>query len=871
MGERLHEARSGPARAAPARAPSPVARRDAPAERAAARFAAGGPAPACLSCACGRACAHKSPPVASQGGGAPLPVELRAPLEARTGADLAGVRLHTGDDAAAEASSLSARAFTAGSDIVFGRDQYQPSSPTGRALIAHEIAHVVQGGDEIRRNGDGDDPADAGVAGVDPIAGVAEVAPEPLGPDAAVLVPYRPAWDPCAVEPDDELTNRELVTLLARTSRYLAEHAHADQFYDYLYLQRQLEPIRRRRLGLGEMWIARDVRSLPDRLFRIRSSVRPGFVEIVVEPLRPALDRRNGTGGETVVDDGQLRAYLRGAGIPRRQIDPAIEQVTEGGVAELDLETAMRLNAVEEERRRAGLARAVLPPFVPRGTGGMFGRVPGLPPHVDRPAPRDPPGVRGMIAAFMRGPAVPSRLANAVREGFDRMLGANQGLRQRYIGAIGEAAARESGAGEYLDLDALRPNARNFPDWDWLVRRDRAGLLQVKAQERGFDPGSLWDGFLRVIMGPHRPNVHQWEQEGRLAEVSALAGEPIDRDAAIRDAGLAVNDDNVEEMRAYVRRRLRTDIWRDLFRIVIADQAVTRDGTADGPRYTPADFDADFPVDGAPAIPDAVIEQVTDVVARGMIRGSGITTERVAAVMAVVDGHVRNVRAEVAGTDVGEGEILRRGVRRTMPHEIEVALFPERVAGRGAGIGVAASLVSTLIVDSLRAAFGADIDLGDEARGLGVGLPIAAGAGALDPILRGRLPSTRLGRGVGARAIGPGVGLAGAALTGPLTTFAMLATDPEHAYPAQEYAVMMSRAAIVGVAAFGLEAVYVGALAGTAIEPGGGTVVGAAVGLAIAVGSYLLVDALIGDLVEDQLRQWVGEPDGCGHAPPEAD
>lgn len=75
-----------------------------------------------------------------------LPADLRARFETSLGADLGAVRLHTGSDAAASAAAMGARAFAAGNDIAFGAGQYDPSSPAGEHLIAHEVAHTVQQG-----------------------------------------------------------------------------------------------------------------------------------------------------------------------------------------------------------------------------------------------------------------------------------------------------------------------------------------------------------------------------------------------------------------------------------------------------------------------------------------------------------------------------------------------------------------------------------------------------------------------------------------------------------------------------------------------------------------------------------------------------
>lgn len=58
--------------------------------------------------------------------------------------DFSGVRIHTGATAAESAREISARSYAVGNDIVFAPGEYQPSSATGRELLAHELAHVVQ-------------------------------------------------------------------------------------------------------------------------------------------------------------------------------------------------------------------------------------------------------------------------------------------------------------------------------------------------------------------------------------------------------------------------------------------------------------------------------------------------------------------------------------------------------------------------------------------------------------------------------------------------------------------------------------------------------------------------------------------------------
>ncbi len=80
------------------------------------------------------------------------------------GHDFSDVRVHTGDAADASARSVSAHAYTVGSNIVFQRGTYDPGSSQGQTLLAHELTHVVQ-----QRSGPVDGtPAAGGVSVSDP-------------------------------------------------------------------------------------------------------------------------------------------------------------------------------------------------------------------------------------------------------------------------------------------------------------------------------------------------------------------------------------------------------------------------------------------------------------------------------------------------------------------------------------------------------------------------------------------------------------------------------------------------------------------------------------------------------------------------------
>jgi hypothetical protein len=77
-------------------------------------------------------------------GGSPLPAGTRSFMEQRFGHDFSRVRVHADGNAAELAGGLGARAFTVGSDIVFGGGEYRPHTREGTRLLAHELTHTVQ-------------------------------------------------------------------------------------------------------------------------------------------------------------------------------------------------------------------------------------------------------------------------------------------------------------------------------------------------------------------------------------------------------------------------------------------------------------------------------------------------------------------------------------------------------------------------------------------------------------------------------------------------------------------------------------------------------------------------------------------------------
>jgi hypothetical protein len=76
--------------------------------------------------------------------GEPLETGLRTSMEGRFRHDFGNVRVHADTLAAESAAAVNAEAYTVGQELVFARGRFAPSTPSGRRLLAHELAHAVQ-------------------------------------------------------------------------------------------------------------------------------------------------------------------------------------------------------------------------------------------------------------------------------------------------------------------------------------------------------------------------------------------------------------------------------------------------------------------------------------------------------------------------------------------------------------------------------------------------------------------------------------------------------------------------------------------------------------------------------------------------------
>lgn len=101
--------------------------------------------------------------------GQPLDAATRAHFEPRFGHDLSGVRIHADAEAGRSAAAVGAEAYAYGGDIAFAPGRHAPSTVAGRALMAHELAHVVQAPDAAspaRLVGGASDPAEGEADGM---------------------------------------------------------------------------------------------------------------------------------------------------------------------------------------------------------------------------------------------------------------------------------------------------------------------------------------------------------------------------------------------------------------------------------------------------------------------------------------------------------------------------------------------------------------------------------------------------------------------------------------------------------------------------------------------------------------------------------
>ena len=83
----------------------------------------------------------------SKGRGSKMSDSTLAEMNQSFGTDFSGVNIHTDSNAVQMNRDLGARAFANGNDIYFNSGEYKPDSNEGKHLLAHELTHTVQQGE----------------------------------------------------------------------------------------------------------------------------------------------------------------------------------------------------------------------------------------------------------------------------------------------------------------------------------------------------------------------------------------------------------------------------------------------------------------------------------------------------------------------------------------------------------------------------------------------------------------------------------------------------------------------------------------------------------------------------------------------------
>lgn len=103
---------------------------------------------------------HSVPTVQNRlGHGTPIQSGTRGRMESAFGADFSAVRLHHDQEAVQLTEDMNAHALTVGEDIAFNQSEFQPGNPVGDAMLAHELAHVVQQRQGTVAGSEADEPA----------------------------------------------------------------------------------------------------------------------------------------------------------------------------------------------------------------------------------------------------------------------------------------------------------------------------------------------------------------------------------------------------------------------------------------------------------------------------------------------------------------------------------------------------------------------------------------------------------------------------------------------------------------------------------------------------------------------------------------
>lgn len=794
---------------------------DHPREREADAFADSvlAAAPTGPSCACeasGTPCEH----CAASTAGRPLDPATQSAI-GKVGVDTTHVRVHTGAEAARTADDLDARAFTVGSDVSFAAGAYQPDTTAGLRLVAHEVAHTLQhaqtGEARINRTPSGagskvpDKQADAG----------------PCGVDAAAL------------------SNDGLLLQLNRARIYLTDHEWGeDATYDWANLMRRLSAERRRRATGGDAWLAqRGLAATPPVLYSLEPS---GVMGIAVRTADSgeAANRTAPTGALTLTPE-QFDVFLARNGIP--QVDAA------SYFGSRDPKANEALNLTLPARPRQEL--------VPNDTGPAL---PFSPPNTlgtntfDTPfpfganaSPFTAPGwhnttVIPTAATTLRDVAdSPSSVTSGGPERLFRPAGATRRGPQILISpygflTIGGPPSAGSGGvdlptGGGVDFSTMTPTGPSFGD----LFAPSAGKplkfrSQAKAARGAFESGLLDPSSGQLGLHTHGVASTIRDEFGvtgkQLESAHVLPNDVLETLGLSGDSGLAALAP--KEVNSAIDRQ-----WK----------AAWKRAKANGEQLTVADVH-DIVRRSFANAPDNVVNPQMKGTLQFALEYQIYSRMGLAPNDVVLSGTPRP--AGPASTPVVEpGPSIGPDGRVVVPGEPAGGMRPGMKSGLAG-----ASLM--LLGDLWSSQHGANPNYLADA---GIGYASGEAQTFLESAAQPYLTRTLASAGLSDAASGVGGKLAGSAgaafVIAPITTGLQMYCSDEK-YTTIDYEAKMSRST-VGALGGALAAGGYGALAGSEV-PGPGN----AVGFIVGFGGYLLTDWLVGDEVEDAVRNLAGEQ-GC--------
>ena len=801
---------------------------------------------------------------------------VRSEMESGFGADFSDVRVHTDDRSAQSARSLGALAYTSGRDVVFNSGQYAPHSAAGRFLLAHELAHVVQQTSSVHAPPAGTlqrlcDPSVSSCA-----EGAQLYTPNPLQSllSSQAIQSASPAdlsripddFDPCSVAVS-EVTNAQLLSYWTSSDAYLkARKRGDDRYYDYANLLRRLVTERRRRAHMGHAWLgSSNVTSVPARMYQIIPG--PGLTASIVIADSTTESGMPVQTSSAVVTPEQFTAFLSSNNIPQMNVE---DWYARQGVQDPE---QLTVNLPPPPvSQTSGLPGFVNPFFE---SGNPFGSRTG---YTGSPAGLMGMGASGMTASpfdlfgrsqFLRSVYTPGTTMTNPRS----VAGAELNWR----GAIPEISQMYGTYGNmirYQDLNRIQQNAPVFDTTTRAGQTEFGSITHTLPNSSGQVDMSHYAEKFRIMTGDYDP-----KGTNVMGQSLTMLNREYGTSLTVADINernvLRVPDDHISLVQDAIEARIARSptAYSNLVDAMLRTDPITLAGT----RYTSWNQLQSARTNNTINNTDwATIRRQLGLQARGRVAGNGMTTPEIQALEQI------RTSMQLAGFSEGQTSVIATPemlqMRRLMATGMSQSEAINTVAGeggiRGGVMGTAISLASGIY--HIATSDNSDPNLWQRT-GLSVPIGFAGGYGQayLDAQITSRLMSPILTEATAGGAASTSVltseallargagGFGAGAVIAPVVTWLSMAGDEAFFgayYTRIDYAAKGARSAVAGGLAAGggaLAAGGVGALAGTEVP-----ILGNIVGFCVGIGIYYLVDSSVGDDIEGDVRESMGEQ-GC--------